>query len=109
MFCKYFFQSVHCLLFIMSFSVQMVLVMIIFSPVAALLLYSICEPIAKSNSKAIYSLLNNLCSFYACGCFVCSYVSAPHACSTCGGQKRALDPVRQELQMVVGQHVGTGN
>lgn len=32
--------------------------------------------------------------------FFCLYVCVPHACNTCGGQKRALDTLILELQML---------
>lgn len=38
--------------------------------------------------------------------FVCMYV---HALGVCGGQKKTLDPLEQELQGVVSYHVGPGN
>lgn len=36
------------------------------------------------------------------------YAGAPHVCSAHGGEKRALDPLEQELQLVVSYHVGAG-
>lgn len=36
-------------------------------------------------------------------------VKGPYACSTCGGQKGAMDPLDLELQMVVSLLVGSGN
>ena len=33
----------------------------------------------------------------------------PHACSAGGGQKRAVDSLELELQMVVRGYVGAGN
>ena len=37
------------------------------------------------------------------------YVYAIHEYSARGGQKKALDPLELELQMVVRGHVGAGN
>lgn len=43
------------------------------------------------------------------GCFTVTYVCAPCACLVKRGQKRALDPMEVELEMVVGCHVVPGN
>lgn len=32
----------------------------------------------------------------------CIYVCVPYACNACGGQKRVLNPLEQELQGTVG-------
>ena len=49
-------------------------------------------------------------------CFVCMHICVPHVClcathmaGSLGGQKRALDPLELELQMVVSSQVGAGN
>ena len=39
--------------------------------------------------------------------FMCVHVLCE--CGTSGGQKRALDPLELELQMVVSHHVAAGN
>lgn len=36
-------------------------------------------------------------------------VCAPHAFSVYGGQKKKLDPLDLELQMVLSHHMGAGN
>jgi hypothetical protein len=41
--------------------------------------------------------------------FICLHVCAACVCSTYRGQKRALDPLELELQMVVSHHVCAGN
>lgn len=38
-----------------------------------------------------------------------AYVITLHVCSAHGGQKRALNPLDRELQVVVTHHVGDGN
>lgn len=40
------------------------------------------------------------------GCVVCMYTCVP---SACGNQKRASDPLKLALQMVVSYHIGAGN
>ena len=42
-------------------------------------------------------------------CFTFMYICALHVYWAVGGHKRGLDPLEQELQMVVGHHVGAGN
>lgn len=39
--------------------------------------------------------------FYVCGCLTCTNAYAPHAARIHGGQKNVLDPLRQELYVVV--------
>lgn len=36
--------------------------------------------------------------FRAYGCFASVYVCATHSCSSCSSQKRAMDPMKLELQ-----------
>jgi hypothetical protein len=47
----------------------------------------------------VYLLLFvNLCFYFLVnGCFACFYVYAPHLCSACGGQKKALNALGLEL------------
>lgn len=42
-------------------------------------------------------------------CFACMHIYVPHDLSACGVQKRALDSLEKELQMVVSYHMGTRN
>lgn len=42
-------------------------------------------------------------------CLFCLHICVPHACSVQGGQKRSLDPLELELQMIVTCHVCAGS
>jgi hypothetical protein len=44
-----------------------------------------------------------------CTVFCLHVVHAPHACSAQGGQKRALDPLELESQLVMGYYVGVAS
>ena len=48
---------------------------------------------------------------FMCVCTMCCFNTYVHHVlpATCGGQKKALDPLELQLQMVVSLHVGSGN
>lgn len=48
-------------------------------------------------------------SLLVCECFVCMFMYVPCACSTHGGQEKALDVLKLELQMFTSYHMGVGN
>lgn len=51
-----------------------------------------------------------LCIFFKCvWVFAFRYVCTPQSCSVCEGQKRVLDLLQLEVEMVVNQHVGGRN
>jgi hypothetical protein len=56
--------------------------------------------IIASFTEDFFKLLFWIYLFYA-SIFACMYVCAPHACSTCRDQKRASEPLKLELWMVV--------
>lgn len=41
--------------------------------------------------------------------FAFMYVCAPHVCSACEGQMKALDRLEMQLQTAVSHHMGAGN
>lgn len=46
--------------------------------------------------------------FYMYACLICMYVYVLYMPDTLRSQRRALDPLEQELQKVVGHHVSAG-
>lgn len=47
--------------------------------------------------------------YLMCVCFTCMYICAPHACNDDNGQKREVEALELEVQVVMSHHLGTGN
>lgn len=48
-----------------------------------------------------FSMFPYLSLFHMYDCLTCMYVSVPQMCKACLGQKKTLDSLEQELQMVM--------
>jgi hypothetical protein len=69
----------------------------------------LCGRNIKKSLSLFYNDLNNcIITFYVYLCFTCIHVCMSCVCIVLRGQKRALDCLGLEQQMVVSQHVDVG-
>lgn len=63
---------------------------------------ALCFLSNKLSPKALLISPKATLEIYFCvyGRFACMCVCATHVCSACGGQKRALDPLKQEFKLI---------
>lgn len=56
------------------------------------------RPRVNTGYLSLITPLSHLrCIFYVYSCFACKYLSVPCACSSCEGQRGAVDPLRLEV------------